>query len=120
MGRVTISDSLAKQRCALYLRGLGYKNIARPKGQSCDLLAEKNGLTYMFEIKYSSKRSGFGFFGTVMFTELFQAVTNEDRYYFLVCRGGNSGKWLFKLFSLEDFLRFCTLTTPIGHYRMTF
>lgn len=122
MGKRTVSDSIAKQQCAKYLANLGYSDITTAKGNSCDLLGYKNKNLYMFEIKYSSKESGSEFFGTVMFTELFQAIENKKSYHFLVCRGDdkNLDNWFYKIFSVGDFLSFCTLTTPIGHYRIRF
>lgn len=122
MGKKTISDSLAKKQCKKYLEDLGYKKITAARGESCDLLAYKNNRKHMFEIKYSSKTFGAEFFGTVMFTELFQAVGNKKNYYFLVCRGGNDnlGGWFYRIFSVKEFLKFSTLTTPIGHYRIQF
>ena len=122
MGKKTISDSIAKKQCKKYLKNLGYGNITTAKGNSCDLLGYKDGNIYMFEIKYSSRKSGSEFFGTVMFTEFFQAIKNESNYYFLVCRGNNNtlNNWFYKIFSVKDFLNFCTLTTPIGHYRIQF
>lgn len=122
MSKKTISDSIAKQQCKKYLESLGYNGITTAKGNSCDLLAYKNRVLCMFEIKYSSRKSGSEFFGTVMFTELFQAIGNKNNYYFLLCRGdsNNLENWFYKIFSVKDFLDFCTLTTPIGHYRIRF
>lgn len=122
MSKNTISDSLAKRQCKKYLEGLGYTNITPAKRNSCDLLAQKNGRLRLFEIKYSTKKEGSDFFGTVMFTELFQAINNESNYYFIICRGdkNNLQNWFYKVFSVNQFLEFCTLTTPIGHYRIRF
>jgi hypothetical protein len=122
MGKNTVSDSVAKKQCKKYLEELGYSNITSAKGNSCDLLAYKDGSLKLFEVKYSSREDGSEFFGTVMFTELFQAVNNESDYFFLVCRGNENDldHWFYKIFSVKDFLEFCTLTTPIGHYRIRF
>jgi len=64
----------------------------------------------LFEVKYSTRKDGSEFFGTVMFTELFEAINNEN----------NLENWFYKIFSVSEFLKFCTLTTPIGHYRIRF
>lgn len=122
MGKNTVSDSIAKKQCKKYLEKLGYKDITSAKGKSCDLLAYKNGDLKLFEIKYSTRKDGSEFFGTVMFTELFEAINNEKDYYFIICRGNenNLENWFYKIFSVKEFLKFCTLTTPIGHYRIRF
>jgi hypothetical protein len=122
MAKKTVSDSLAKQQCKKYLENLGFSQISSAKGNSCDLLGYKEDILYMFEVKYSTRIEGSEFFGTVMFTELFQAVNNKENYYFLVCRGleDNLENWFYQLFSVREFLEYCTLTTPIGHYRLKF
>lgn len=82
-------------------------------------MARKSNRTYYIEIKYSSKEQGY-FFGTVMLTEMFQAIRNKESYLFLVCRGrsNNIDEWFFRLFSVEDFIKYCTLTTPIFLYHL--
>jgi hypothetical protein len=114
-----VSDRLAKAKCGEWLEKVGYANVRPAKKQSCDLIAEKSDKTYYIEIKYSSKKEG-SFFGTVMLTEMFKAIRNKDNYLFLVCRGdgGNIEDWSFKLFSVHDFLKCCTLTTPIFLYHL--
>ncbi len=120
MARVkVVSDRPAKARCKEWLESLGFSDVKPAKNQSCDLIAKKSNKLYYIEIKYSSKEEG-SFFGTVMLTELFQAVNNKDNYLFLVCRGQGDdiNDWSFKLFSTEDFLKCCTLTTPIYLYHL--
>jgi len=113
----TISDNLAKQKCKEWLESIGFTDVKLAKGESCDLIGKQHNKPYYIEIKYSSKERG-KFFGTVMLTELFQAINNKDNYLFLVCRGKDTSidNWFFKLFSVRDFLKHCTLTTPIFHY----
>lgn len=115
----TISDKLAKRKCAEWLEKNGFNNVELAKNSSCDLLGNKNGIRYFIEVKYSSKENG-NFFGTVMLTEMFQAINNKDNYLFLVCRGKdeNINNWFFKLYNVDDFLRCSTLTTPIFHYHL--
>jgi len=114
-----ISDRLAKAKCREWLEKVGFTDIKPAKKQSCDLIGIKSNKTYYIEIKYSSKEEG-SFFGTVMLTEMFQAICNEENYLFLVCRGqsDNINDWFFKLFSVEDFIKCCTLTTPIFLYHL--
>lgn len=119
MAKKTVSDLLPKEKCKEWLESSGFNNVKPAKNEKCDLKAKKDGKVYFIEVKYSSKEKG-GFFGTVMLTEMYQAVKNKDNYLFLICRGisDNINNWFFKLFTLEDFIKFCTLTTPIFHYRL--
>jgi hypothetical protein len=114
-----VSDRLAKVKCREWLEKIGFSDIKPARSQSCDLIARKSSQTYYIEIKYSSKEEG-GFFGTVMLTEMFQAICNKENYLFLVCRGKNDdiNDWFFKLFNVEDFIKCCTLTTPIFLYHL--
>lgn len=115
----TISDRLPKKMCKEWLEKNGFADIKPAKGESCDLIGSKDEKIYYIEIKYSSKLAG-KFFGTVMLTELFQAINNKENYLFLVCRGNseNINDWFFRLFSVNDFIKLCTLTTPIFHYHL--
>jgi len=114
-----VSDRLAKVKCGEWLEKVGFTDIKPARNQSCDLVARKSDKTYFIEIKYSSKGEG-NFFGTVMLTEMFQAICNKENYLFLVCRGKSDdiNDWFFKLFSVEDFIKCCTLTTPIFLYHL--
>ena len=114
-----VSDRLAKVKCREWLEKVGFTDIKPAKNQSCDLIARKSDKTYFIEIKYSSKEEG-NFFGTVMLTEMFQAICNKENYLFLVCRGSSDdiNDWFFKLFNVEGFLKCCTLTTPIFLYHL--
>ena len=115
-----ISDILAKRKCKEWLeKKKGFTNVKSAKNESCDLMGEKDGKNYYIEIKYSSKEKG-KFFGTVMLTELYQAIKNKENYLFLVCRGKSEdiSDWFFKLFSVQNFMKCCTLTTPIFLYHL--
>jgi len=114
-----VSDRLAKAKCGEWLEKVGFTDIKPARNQSCDLIARKSNDSYFIEIKYPSKEEG-NFFGTVMLTEMFQAICNKDNYLFLVCRGQSDdiNEWFFKLFSVEDFVKCCTLTTPIFLYHL--
>lgn len=115
----TISDKLAKRKCIEWLQKNGFEDVKLAKNSSCDLFSNKGGKKYFIEVKYSSKDDG-NFFGTVMLTEMFQAISNKNNYLFLVCRGQDEdiNSWFFKLFNVDDFLKCCTLTTPIFHYHL--
>lgn len=116
-----ISDILSKRKCKEWLeKKKEFTNVRPAKNESCDLMGERDGEIYYIEIKYSSKDKG-GFFGTVMLTELFQAIKNKENYLFLVCRGKSEdiNDWFFRLFNVQDFLKCCTLTTPIFLYHLS-
>ncbi|HCA67513.1 MAG: hypothetical protein UW39_C0022G0014 [Parcubacteria group bacterium GW2011_GWC2_44_17] len=115
----TISDKLAKRKCAEWLERNGFNNVELAKNSSCDLIGEKDDQKYFIEVKYSSKDNG-KFFGTVMLTEMFKAISNKNNYLFLVCRGNdeNINTWFFKLFTVQTFIKCCTLTTPIFLYHL--
>lgn len=115
----TISDKLAKRKCAEWLQKNGFEHVELARNSSCDLFATKDDKEYFIEVKYSSKDEG-KFFGTVMLTEMFKAINNKNNYSFLICRGKGEdiSGWVFKLFAVDEFLRCCTLTTPIFHYHL--
>ncbi|MBU4480736.1 hypothetical protein KKH59_00265 [Patescibacteria group bacterium] len=120
MAKKTISDLPSKKKCKKWLESKGFTDVKPAKNQKCDLIARKNDKTYFIEVKYSSKEKG-EFFGTVMLTEMYQAIKNKNNYLFLICRGvsGNINGWFFNLFTVENFIKYCTLTTPIFHYRIS-
>src|SRR3990167_4267576 len=109
MLKKTVSDSLAKNQCKGYLESLGFKNLHPARGNSCDLIGYKNNKHYYFEIKYSSKSQG-DFFGCVMFTELFQALSNQIRKItFLLYAEEIEKIWIIgfiKFLQLNNFLNF--------------
>jgi hypothetical protein len=121
--KITVSDTNAKQKCIQYLETLGFENLEPAKRDDhCDIIGYKNEEKYHFEIKYSSKPDGERFFGTVMLTELWSAVQHKTHYRFIVCRGSseNIADWFFKIYEVDEFIQFCTLTTPIFHYHLHF
>jgi len=119
--KVSVSDIIPKQKCKEYLEIKGYHEVMfGGRDDGYDILAKKDSNNYFFEIKYSSKETG-KYFGTVMLTELYKAITNRQYYFFILCRGNKNEdikNWFFKIFSVDEFLRFCTLTTPIFHYHI--
>jgi hypothetical protein len=121
--KITVSDTNAKLKCMEYLRTVGYvdSRVAK-KNENCDIITFKNQQKFFFEVKYSSKESGEKFFGTVMLTELWYSIQNKDNYRFIVCRGNaiNLNEWFFRIFEVDEFMKLCTLTTPIFHYHLNF
>jgi hypothetical protein len=51
---------------------------------------------------------------------MYQAISNKDNYLFLICRGKGDdiNDWVFKLINVEEFIKCCTLTTPILLYQL--
>jgi len=119
MAKKTVSDLPSKEKCKKWLESKGFTDVKPAKNQKCDLIARKDDKIYFIEVKYSSKEKG-EFFGTVMLTEMYQAIKNKNNYLFLICRGccDNINGWFFNLFTVENFIKYCTLTTPIFHYRI--
>ncbi len=111
-----VSDKEVKEVYKEVLRKRGFINIKTIGNKGYDIQAHKNKKEYYFEIKSSSKEKG-NFFGCVMLTELYKAISNKHRYYFVVCRK-EKGKWKFREFTVNKFIKYCTLTTPIFHYHL--
>ena len=110
------SDVNAKEACMKYLEKQGYSNL-KVVSKNCDIKGEKDGQTYSFEVKSSSRNKNDVFGGTVMLTELYEAIKNKDYYRFIVCRGKSEhGNWSFECFKVDEFMQYCALTTPILRY----
>ena len=110
------SDKNAKNKCIEHLKENGYEDCTIVK-TGCDIECTKGGKKYFIEVKSSSKNKKEAYSGTVMLTELYKAVTDKECYKFLVCKGrGNSDNWEFKMFDVDEFIEYCSLTTPILHY----
>ena len=116
---MTVSDREVKSKFCAYLLQNGFQGVSckncKVGGDGFDVSAECDGERYLFELKSSSKKNG-NFFGTVMLTELHKAITSE--HYFFVLARRSSQEWQFDIYTVEQFLKFCTLTTPIFHYRI--
>ena len=114
------SDKLAKDMCIEYLTTMGYHDfhVSDTVKHCCDVIGKKDGITYYFEIKSSSRRKNESFGGTVMLTELNKAISNKDTYRFIVCKGIGSklANWEFHIFEVDEFIKYCALTTPILRY----
>lgn len=112
------SDSLAKEKTIEYLEKKGYVDLKIVK-ENCDIIGkDKNGKTFYFEVKSSSRNKNEAYGGTVMLTELYAGINNKDCYKFIVCKGKGEdyNKWDFKEFTVDEFMEFCALTTPLLRY----
>jgi len=76
MAKKTISDLLSKKECKVWLESQGFTDVKPAKNENCDLIAKNDNKIYYIEVKYSSKEKG-EFFGTVMLTEMYKAITNK-------------------------------------------
>ena len=117
---MTVSDRDVKEAFCEELRNQGFRGSqcsdCKIGGDGYDVVARCGDTQYFFEIKSSSKDGG-EFFGTVMLTELYKAIQNTDNYFFVVARK-DMHEWVFEVFTPEQFMQFCTLTTPIFLYRI--
>lgn len=111
------SDANAKEMCKEYLMSKGY-TVLEGKTKACDIECEKDGVRYYFEVKSSTKDKTEPYRGTVMLSEMRAAINNKATYRFLVCKGNdkNHSNWEFKIFEVDEFMKYCALTTPILRY----
>lgn len=75
------SDKKAKEAFIQYLKQNGYQN-AEVKSSPCDILAEKDGEKWYFEIKMTTKNDVY--FGAATMTEWRQAFKTPDRFRFVI------------------------------------
>lgn len=98
------SDVRAKKAFANHLSAMGYENV-RLATRPADIIAEKNGQDWYFEIK-STK--GIKYFGAATETEWSQALKTPDRYRFVVVRLIKDAI-KFHMFTPDEFMRFSTI-----------
>jgi hypothetical protein len=111
------SDLKAKEMCKQHLTKQGFENFIIVKS-GWDIECTKNGKKHYFEVKSSTKNKKKAFCGTVMLTELHEAIKKKETYKFIVCKGKgeNYNDWDFHEFSVDEFMKYCALTTPILRY----
>ncbi len=100
------SDLEAKQAYAEYLRNNeNYEEVMVTKSPA-DIIAKKDGKTFYFEIKYTSKEEK-EYFGAATLTEWKAAVDqgNQGRFYFVVAFR-KDGNWKFNKYTPEEFMAF--------------
>jgi len=112
------SDVKAKEACKKYLLNKRIIDSCEEKTEEgCDIVGYKNGEKYYFEVKSSSKGKKKAYCGTVMLTELNKAIDYKEHYKFIVCKGkGDNWDIHEPLFTIDEFMPFCALTTPILRY----
>jgi hypothetical protein len=98
------NDVDAKQAFVDELVGQGF--AAKVISSPADIKATKNGATYYFEIKKTSREDSY--FGAATLTEWEAAIANPKHFYFVTAQVvGDS--WIFHEYSPEEFMRFSTI-----------
>lgn len=99
------SDIPAKQAFLEKLNSDGYK--AEIKAQPSDIVAEKNGVKWYYEIKMTRKESIC--FGAATLTEWEQAFKTPDRFRFVIAMQDNKGNFSFQEYSPSEFMKYSTI-----------
>lgn len=99
------TDVLAKQAFLEKLRSEGY--TAEIKAQPSDIIAEKDGETWYFEIKMTEKTGSC--FGAATLTEWEQAFKTPDRYRFVIAIKGENDTFTFREFTPAEFMQYSTI-----------
>lgn len=93
---------------ALILEHYGFSAWDGKNHREADIIVNKNGLDYYFEIKETSAEKSC--FGAATLTEWRCALDNEGRYFFvLVKKGSEDTLPQFIIYTPEEFLKFTTL-----------
>ena len=99
------TDVLAKAAYLEKLRSEGY--IAEIKAQPSDIIAEKDGETWYFEIKMTEKTDSC--FGAATLTEWEQAFKTPDHYRFVIAIKGENDTFTFREFTPAEFMQYSTI-----------
>lgn len=99
------TDVLAKQAFLEKLRSEGY--TAEIKAQPSDIIAEKDGETWYFEIKMTEKTDSC--FGAATLTEWEQAFKTPERYRFVIAIKGENDTFTFREFTPAEFMQYSTI-----------
>ena len=104
------SDVRAKEVFIEQLKTRGFIN-AKIVASPADIVAEKNGKKWFFEIKMTKTASkNKAYFGAATITEWKQALTTPDRYFFVVAYTDDAEKHFdFVEYSPYQFMTFSTI-----------
>ena len=97
------SDVKAKEAYIKFLRSQGFDE-AHVTARPADITARKNGETYYFEIKKTSKEKLY--FGAATLTEWAEAVENSEHYKFVVAKERNETDFDFIEYTPEELLEY--------------
>src|SRR5690349_10124314 len=95
------SDVRAKAAFVAELVRRGF--TARVTGRPADVTAVRNGETFYFEIKYTSKSDRY--FGAATLTEWEAALQHEGRFRFVIATETTKG-WQFVEYTPEEFAKY--------------
>lgn len=103
---VVKSDCKAKKAYIEHLKKSGYSNC-RVAQAPADIVAEKNGEVFYFEIKKTTKDK---YFGAATLTEWAQACATPNNYVFVVAKTDEKEQdFVFYEFTPEEFMGYSTL-----------
>lgn len=103
------SDAAAKNAYIKCLEAEGYNN-AHISASPADIIAEKNGETFYFEIKMTKTANGKAYFGAATLTEWHQALQTPEHFWFVVAyTDEEEKKFTFKKFTPDEFMLFSTI-----------
>lgn len=112
-------DVDAKQAFLIELERRGF--VAHVIREPADIIAEKGGERFYFEIKKTSRSDSY--FGAATLTEWVAALEHPNHYYFVTAQVTDGG-WVFHQYSGEEFMRFSTIPPfkvffqiPVGSVR---
>lgn len=94
------SDVLAKAAYCAHLLTRGFSN-PRVIGSPSDIVAEKDGAVWHFEIKCTRKKDKY--FGAATLTEWIQAAKDPKHFLFVVA-SETAGSWLFQEYDPATFI----------------
>lgn len=99
-------ERIVKEWYCEQLRNNGFESVEIKKTPA-DIKATKNGETWWFEIKYTTKKDKY--YGGSTETEWEQAFADPDHFRFVVIKTDKAARniKLFKEFEPKDFIRFC-------------
>ena len=115
---VNKSDVNAKHEYIKVLENKGYENV-HVSASPADITAEKDGETYYFEIKKTSREDTY--FGAATFTEWEAAFNKPENYTFVVAQT-NEGEDSFEFTELtpEEFMSYCTIPPMKVYFNYSF
>ena len=100
------SDVSAKKAFIQSLSQRGFK--AKVAGSPADIIAEKDGETWYFEIKMTHQTDTY--FGAATSTEWKQAFADSKHYRFVIAKANEAEtEFEFLEYTPEEFLEFCTI-----------
>lgn len=100
------SDITAKQAFIQKLLSEGFDS-AEVKAQPSDIIAQKDGETWYFEIKLTDHQDTC--FGAATLTEWEQAFKTPEHYRFVIAIRHTDGTFEFRQFTPSEFMQFSTI-----------